>query len=418
MSRRIDTTSSGSVPERRSDAWWHRCQRYASALVVTSLLGAGLASCSNSTGGSPTGASGSSTLAGASCRRRVADTTVTHVTKDTALDNAWTAYGDSNQGWAAGDSVHGYRLGSGTTLWTFADTFLGPIGPNGSQSPSKPLYHSTFVIEHDGQFRTIVGGTKAHPASLITTANPYDIYLGLAGLVADHQLQEIFLNDVAGPHTTLYQKPTGTLLGVFSVPSMHLERVVHLPAANRSIQWGAAITRSGAYTYVYGATSGGGDKKLYVARVLGTDLLGSWRFWTGSRWSVHQAHLAPIASGVSDEVSVTEYDGMSVLVTTPTTVAYSAAIDFELACSPTGPFHVSKTILASYYTGAIGEAKYGIRDVYVYDAMDQASLNAGSTWLVSFDRNDLLYGLLARNVTVYRPSYLLVKIVPRPPSSS
>lgn len=413
MHRRTDTSAPRVVPERQSAPRWRSRMLLA---VAAGLLGATLSACSSS--GPSSASSSPSAEAAASCARRAADTTVTGVTRDSSLDDAWTAYGDSDQGWAAGDSVHGYALGSGTTLWTFADTFLGPIGPHGSQSPSKPLYHSVFVLQHDGQFRTIVGGTKAHPASLITTADPYDIYLGLAGLVADHQLQEIFLNDVAGPHTTLFQNPTGTLLGVFSVPSMRLVRVVHLPAVNPDIQWGAAITRVGSYTYIYGATSGGSDKRLYVARVPGTNLLGSWRFWTGSRWSAHQVQLAPIASGVSDEVSVTEYEGMSVLVTTPTTVPYSADIDFDFACSPTGPFHVTKTILASYYTGVLGEAKYGIRDVYVYDAMDQASLNRGSTWLVSFDRNDLLYGLLARNVTVYRPSYLLVKIGPRPRSSS
>jgi len=103
-----------------------------------------------------------------------------------------------------------------------------------------------------------------------------------------------------------------------------------------------------------------------------------------------------------------------VLVTSPTNVAYSAAIDFDLACSPVGPFRVTKSILATYYTGPLAEPQYGFSDVYVYDAMDQVALNRGATWLVSFDRNVLEYGQLAQNVTVYRPSYLLVRIGRQP----
>jgi len=392
--------------------------RWAGLAGALGLLGVGLAACSATPSARST-ASGALVAAGSqggrgSCAERARSTTVTAVSQDSALDDAWTSYGNSGQGWVAGDSVHAYRIGRGTTLWTFADTFLGPINPDGSQSPSKPLYHSVFVVQKDNRFTTVVGGTKAHPASLVTTKNPDDIYLGLAGLVSGGRLQEIFLNDLAGPHITLTQEPTGTLLGVFAVPSLTKLKVVALPEANPTIQWGAAITRWGADTYIYGATSAGGDKSLYVARVEGTNLLGHWQFWTGNSWSSRQAAAAPIASGVSDELSVTPYDGMAVLVTTPTNVSYSAAIDFDFACSPVGPFRPTKSILASYYTGSVGAAKYRFTDVYVYDAMDQAALNHGSTWLVSFDRNVLEYGQLARNVTVYRPSYLLVKIGPRP----
>ncbi len=66
-------------------------------------------------------------LASNSCTARARGTEVLSVTKDESLMSQWNDYANSGIGWTGGDSVHGYSIGHGSTLWTFADSFLGPI---------------------------------------------------------------------------------------------------------------------------------------------------------------------------------------------------------------------------------------------------------------------------------------------------
>jgi hypothetical protein len=346
------------------------------------------------------------------CSTRVSQTAIVAVRKATAFDDTWTTYGNSAAGWTGGDSVHAYALGPDQVLWTYADSFLGPIGPHGTRSPAAPLYHNIFVVQRGDQFQTVVGGVPGKLGSLVITSDPYQIFLALASLQTTDRLQEFLLEDVIPPHQVLRQVPQGTLLVTYALPSLRRLSVVRLEQETASVQWGAAVTTWGADTYIYGASATGDDKSLYVARVAGTDLAQAWQYWDGHGWSLRASAAAAIAHGVSAELSVTDANGMAVLVTSPTGVPYSPFIRFATACSPLGPFHTIGTIRASYSVGPVGEPRFGVDDSYVYDAMDQPAFNAGSTWLISFDRNVLRYSDLAKNVDVYRPSYLWVQLGP------
>jgi hypothetical protein len=338
---------------------------------------------------------------------------VLSVTHATAFDDTWTTYGNTGQGWTGGDSVHAYALGPSTVVWGFADTFLGPLGPHGTRSPSAQLFHNVFVVQHGDQFQTLIGGIPGHLGSLVITSDPYQIFLTLAGLQTATTLQEFLLEDVIPPHTTLREDPAGTLLVTYALPSLRRLSVVRLAQETASIEWGAAVTRWGAYTYVYGSSAFGSDKRLYVARVRGTDLARPWQYWDGHGWNPKASAAVGIDRGVSAEVSVTDVDGMAVLVTTPTTTPYSSFVDVETGCSPVGPFHQVAQFRATYSTGPLGLAKYGVSDSYVYDAQDQPAFNRGSTWLISIDRNVLRYSDLAKSVAAYRPSYFWVRLGPR-----
>lgn len=361
-------------------------------------------------GPAPTGWQG---LDGLSCATRAQDTTVVKVAQDTALDQAWATYGDTGAGWTGGDSVHAYAVGRSEVLWAFADSFLGPIGPGGTRPPTEPLIHSLFVRQSGDRFSTVTGGSAGRPVALVRPHQPHAIYLTLGGLRSGDRLQEFLLEDHTSPSGAVAEEPAGTLLATYALPSLRRLSLQPLAHESATILWGAAVTRIGDHTYVYGATAAGNDKALYVARVEGTDLAGAWQYWDGHGWSADPAAVAAIDTGVSPEVSVTDVDGMIVLVTTPTTSNYSPFIAFGTACSPTGPFRLAAVIRASYATGSVGVRYYGVDDVYVYDAADEPDFNRGSTWLISFDQNVLRYSDLAGNVAIYRPSYLWVQLGPR-----
>lgn len=366
-------------------------------------------------GPAPTGWQGLERLP---CPARAAATAVVHVRQDTALDRGWTAYGNTGAGWTGGDSVHAYGDGAGAVLWTFADSFLGPLGPGGTRPPTEPLIHSLMVVQRGDRLSTITGGSPGRPVALVRPHQYRTIYLALDGLEAGGRLQEFLLADGTSPSGAITEEPAGTLLATYALPSLRRLSVEPLAHESTRILWGAAVVRMGGDTYVYGATATGSDKALYVARVRGTYLGGAWRYWDGRGWSADPQAAAAVDRGVSPEVSITVADGMVVLVTTPTTTPYSSFVAFATACSPTGPFHVAAVIRASYYTGAVGRAVYGVNDVYDYDAADLPLFNRGSTWLIAYDQNVLRYSDLAVNAAIYRPAYLWVQLGPRPGSGA
>lgn len=353
-------------------------------------------------------------LAGEACPTRAADTIVVRVAKDRTLDGTWATYGDGGAEWNGGDSVHAYALGPKELLWTFADSFVGPVTRRGTRNPNAALYHNLFVVQSGDRFHTVIGGVPGLPSSLYGAAISPDVYLSLASLQTGNELQEFLLELLAPPGQQAVQLPLGTLVATYALPSLRLLSVQGLADETAAVQWGAAVIQWAGSTYVYGTTTDGDDKSLYVARVMGTDLDQPWQYWAGTGWSADPSAAAAVASGVSGEVSVTQVDGMFVLVTTPTTTSYSPLILFAMACSPTGPFWPTSIIRASYATGSVGKRYYGVSDVYDYDAIDQPAFNRGSTWLISYDQNVLNYDELARNVAIYRPSYLWVQLGPRP----
>ncbi len=386
--------------------------RVAGALLAALVLLGGLllASCGRS------GASAAGGLAALPCGERVRDATVTAVVPDRSLDAAWAAYGDHGDGWVAGDSVHAYRLPGGQVLWTFADSFLGPLPPSGHLGPSTPFVHSTAVVQDGSSFRTIWASRPGKPrASLLPDAHRNQAYLALAGIAANGRLQLLYLRErIAGE--VAIEQPADEVVASFALPSLRLVSVRRLAVEERGVVWGAAVSRLGGRTYVYGASASGGDKDLYVALAPDGDLAGRWRYWDGQRFVANPARAVPIMTNVSSELSVTSVDGMDVLVTTPTDTAYSNLVAVGFACRPTGPFTLATAFRASDQTGPLGERRFGVGDVYVYDAMDQAALNEGDRLLVSYDQNTVNPKELPTHPAVYRPGYLWVTIGPRRPA--
>jgi len=99
-----------------------------------------------------------------------------------------------------------------------------------------------------------------------------------------------------------------------------------------------------------------------------------------------------------------------VLVTTPTTKTYSNRIWFYFGCAPTGPWTLRSDVAATFWVGGEALPRYGISDVYVYDAMDQPALNQGDNWVISYDRNVTSFSTIFANALVYRPGYLKVVV--------
>jgi hypothetical protein len=389
----------------------HRSARRRAPLAATMavFLGAALASCSS--GSPPRSSRTSSTviaLASLSCPKQVASTSVASISADQALDNRWASYLDSGTGWTGGDSVYTYSLGSEGILFTFADSFLR--GLRGIEHRRKLIYHNMFVVQGAGGFRVVTGGTPADPAPLVTAPYGKDFYLALGGSVDGSVFQAIFMERVQTGPGSLDNSPIGSVIATFSLPGLELQRVAAVPDPSGAIQWGAYVHRFGAWTYIYGASANGLDKRGYVARVAGDDLQQPWSYWNGRSFVADPSQAAPIASGVQSEYGVAELDGMYVLVTSDASVPFSPRADLYVGCSPVGPWTRRDVFTLSSVVGKIGAATWGNPDVYVYDAMVQPALSSGSTLVVSYDRNSLELPAVLKRADIYMPSYLEISL--------
>ncbi len=350
-------------------------------------------------------------LASNSCTIRSRGTEVLSVTKDNSLMSQWNDYANSGIGWTGGDSVHGYSIGHGSTLWTFADSFLGPINSNGTRPFMAPLVHNLFVVQHGSKYHLKIDGNVNQPFPLVSPHNPQNFYLALSGAVEGRRLQEFLMEIHRNKNGGFHWQQVKTVVATFMLPSLKLIGVTPIHQPNLSIQWGAYVMNLGSYTYIYGATATSTtQKKMYVARVTSHNLNSQWKYFDGSGWTVNASKAAGIYNGVSEQFSITPYDGIYIIIDSSVSNKFSARVDVLTGCTPEGPFYQVSSFVASYRVGPLGQSEFHSSKVWVYEAMDQPSLNRGSQFLVSYNRNSLDYWDLFHSTAIYRPGYLWVTI--------
>lgn len=401
---------------RRSGA----CRRGAVLALAAALAGAGLAGCSGAASvDSRTALPLWETLP---CVDRVVDAHFVSVSPDAAVEGLWDRFEERGTGWSGGDSVYGVALPEGGILWSFADTFLGGVLPGGRRPPNARILHNVFVLQEGTRLHLVTARGGGHREALVTSPDPADFYLATAVNVDGDEVQVFYLERREVGSGTLDSVSLGSYLGTFALPSLSLLQVTPVPSA-KGIAWGAWVLHDGGYTYVYGASANGFPKRAYVARVRGADVSVPWQYYDGRGWSPDPAAAAPLdAAPVQPEYSVTEVDGVYVMVTSNGAVPFSHDVDLSFGCSPTGPFGHELVVHLWNLVSYSAQAVLGSREVYVYDAKAQPVLSHGSALVFSVDENTLVFDDLWNNVALYRPRYYTVRLsfsspVPMAPSA-
>ncbi len=196
-------------------------------------------------------------------------------------DAAFTAYGNSSGAWSGADSTYSTDLPGDRELWSFSDTLIGPVNPDGSRSPETPFVNNSFVVTRHGDFHTVIGGTAADPRSVVASSDPQAWYWSGDPVRAGARLQIPYLQfhrTGTGPFDFAWQR---NVVATFDAQNLRLLSVTDIASAT-GIEWGSYTERIGRYTYVYGVEDLGLSKYLHVARVAGADLRRHWQFATGS----------------------------------------------------------------------------------------------------------------------------------------
>lgn len=325
---------------------------------------------------------------------------------DQGLTKLFETYGDSGQGWTGADSAYSVPLPGDADAWIYSDTFLGTVNADGSRPSDAPFIHNSLVIDKHGTLRTVTGGTASAPASLATVAGgneDSDWYWAGDGVVEGDHLRIMLLEFVKTGDDAFDFAFTGSAVASVNVHTMKLESITPLPSGG--IEWGSAILKDGGYTYIYGVEDLSSIKYMHLARVRTGQLTdaSAWSFWTGSGWSPDPTASTRIMSDISNEYSVSMFEGKYTLVTQDTSVPLSGDIEMYTSTSPTGPFTDETTLYTTPEPGG---------NIFTYNAKAHPELGSKNTLVISYNVNSFDTDDVYANVDNYRPRYVDVTVTP------
>ncbi|MEV0157656.1 fibronectin type III domain-containing protein [Micromonospora sp. NPDC050686] len=320
------------------------------------------------------------------------------------LTALFDAYGDTSGRWSGADRTASVRLPDGRLLWLFSDTFLGPVGADGSRPRTAPFIHNSAVVQRSDQLvETVHGGTADDPRPLVPAIEPDEFHWIGDAQVAGDTLQVLVNRYRRTGASPLDHRLLGTALATFALPALTPTGIRPLPLDDR-VSWGSEVLRDGDHTYVYGTEAAGEAKFAHVARVRGDDLGGPWEFWTGRDWSTDDDASARVLSGVGTSYGVQRVAGGYVLVTHENNLVFSAELVAYPADSPVGPFR------GPDYLHTAPETADGH---LVYDAdLHPASARPGKL-LISYNVNDVDDAVTYADAGLYRPRFVEVDWPPR-----
>jgi hypothetical protein len=322
---------------------------------------------------------------------------------DVAFNQMFAAYGNDNtltDDWTGGDGAYSVPLPDGRVVWMFSDTFLGTVNPNGTRPTSTPLINNDFVLQEGGTLvETLHGGPAAHPTSLIVPEDASWAWMGDATVEGDRLRQFTSTFVRTGPGMWDWEW-SGTDIVTFSLPDLEILDTDDAPTGV-GVDYGAALLEDGEYTYLYGVEDDQTVKYLHLARADRGNVLGSWEYWDGVGWSSDPLDSARLMSGVSNSLSVFRWRDAFVLLTQDSTVPFSSEIVAYASCTPQGPFEHRTHLYTTPETGG---------DIFTYNALAHPEFTNAQGLLVSYNVNSFKAGDVYRDVTIYRPRFIRVKV--------
>lgn len=320
---------------------------------------------------------------------------------DTELTQRFGEYGDTAGRWTGADSAYSVELPDGRIAWIYSDTFMGEVDENHGRPLDSAFIHNSINVDDDGVITTYTGGTPDAPESLVKVAGAdegQDWYWFGDATVHGDELQVMLVEFVKTGSTMWDFKFAGNAVATFDASTLELRSVDEI--ATDGINWGSAIYEEGGYTYVYGVEDLGAQKFAHLARVAGGDLAdGQWEYLGDAGWSTDETSTRRLLEGVSNEFSVSRFQGRYTLVTGDATEILSSKIVMYRSDSLEGPF-TGKTVL--YSTPETSG------NVFTYNAKAHPELGDGHSLLITYNVNSFDTNDLYLDVDNYRPRYVEV----------
>ncbi|MFF5496505.1 DUF4185 domain-containing protein [Streptomyces aquilus] len=356
---------------------------------------------------------------------------------DEQLTSEFARYGDDAtraDDWTGGDGTHSVRLPDGRVLWLFSDTYLGqvyappnPVGESYAwRDTAAPLVRNSAVLMRDGRLESTL------PAPLFPDPAPNQWRWPVAARVEPRSpgsskqvLRVLLWVRTAAAAPWIYGTPTATEVATLSLPDLRVESIVKVldqqlvPDPSRRVLFGTTLAEEGGWTYVFGGDDGQAASRpvssAYAARVpdgrLGEP--GAWQYWDGSGWRAGAGPAAVLGderrrTGVGSAFSVVRADGTYVLFTMAAGTAGLTTVTSYWSCAPSGPWHGP----TKDFTPALPQGQVAAYNPQVHPAL------GGGRLVLSYDVNWLdpaaAAAQLNRNVSLYRPRFVTLRLKPVP----
>ncbi|WP_051393140.1 DUF4185 domain-containing protein [Glycomyces arizonensis] len=318
---------------------------------------------------------------------------------NTELTERFGTYGDTAGRWTGADSAYSIPLPDGSVAWLYSDTFLGEVDEDHGRPLDSPFIHNSIIVDDEGELTTHTGGTEEAPESLAKVegaGESQNWYWFGDGTVEGDRLHVMLLEFEKTGDGVFDFAFAGNAVATFDTDDMSLEGIEELP--DSEINWGAAIYEDEDYTYVFGVEDLQSEKYAHLARVpTGSLTTADWQYFAGGKWTGDPDGSSRILEGVSNEFSVSRYQGRFTLVTGDATEPLSAEIVMYRSKDIEGPY-TGKTVL--YETPETGG------NVFTYNAKAHPELGSGNRLLVTYNVNSFDSGDLYEEVDNYRPRYI------------
>lgn len=321
------------------------------------------------------------------------------------LTERFGAYADTAGRWTGADSAYSVPLPDGSTAWLYSDTFLGEVDDDGGRPLDSPFLHNSIIVDDGGTLTTHTGGTPDAPESLAKVAGADESerwYWFGDGTVEGDALHVMLLEFVKTGSGVFDFAFSGNAVATFDVDDMSLTAITALPES--AVNWGSAIYEDphDGYTYVFGVEDLQAQKYAHLARVpSGSLTTADWEYFAAGEWTEDPSGSSRILEGVSNEFSVSRFQGRFTLVTGDATEALSAKIVMYRSDAVEGPY-TGKTVL--YETPETGG------NVFTYNAKAHPHLSDGNRLLVTYNVNSFAPDDLYEDARIYRPRYIDVAV--------
>ncbi|MBB6671196.1 discoidin domain-containing protein [Cohnella nanjingensis] len=361
----------------------------------------------------------------------------------------WTGLFSRYEGWTGADGIFSVPLGDASdqpgsagadtkTLFLFSDTYAGQVQPVSRARESGAIVNNSVGL---------LAGALPDPAAIRFEWVPKSADLSLFsphteqakalpgswywlqdGIAKDGQLHLfplLMVKDPAQPPGFQFAIRGVTHISVplkDGVPDYAAQKQSDTPLYRKlpdggELVFGAGILdntkEAGApqpdgYIYTYGyKAEPTGDKRLLVARALPAALgdPSQWRFWDGRTWSERIEDAAPLAEGVSPELSVTpmkagRWQGKYLLVCERNSTG--GVVAYAVGDSPAGPFG---PMTALYHTPELGQGQ----DIVTYNAKAHPHLSGEGELLVTYNVNSTSLAENASNADIYHPRWIRIR---------
>lgn len=277
------------------------------------------------------------------------------------------AFAGAPDGLEGADYQRAIDLRDGRRLWTFQDAFVARPGR------SDALVHNVAVVEHDGCFDLIRGGSARQPAPWLAAAETVRFqrwFWPMSAVVPGDGTVRVFLAEFVERGRRYLARATPVATWVATVDATTFEQRALDPAPNPgSDLYGWSAVRGAHHTFLYahcyrqfGNGPLGHDpctRSVTVART-SHDLTAPLEYWDGARWTADASTAANVAPPVAPDgrrrdVNPSQYArvGSRWISVTKEGDWWGDRIYVDVALKPTGPWTTVQTIDVPAETPAV-----------------------------------------------------------------